>query len=103
MAAARRWEMGRTRILQGQKPESRHAQALAAVNQTLRDVRFCFSPFIYFSAKCSKTKRGRLQELSEITDNYIINDLRSTDLRAGHWLGDDPTLSTIRSWIRSQS
>ncbi|KAL1957956.1 hypothetical protein VTO42DRAFT_5348 [Malbranchea cinnamomea] len=78
MAAARRWEISRMQVLQGQRPGHQHTEALAAVNQTLRE------------------------ELSGITDSYVINDLRSSDMRAGHWLDDDPPLSTILNRLQSQ-
>lgn len=42
MAAARRWEMNRSQILQGQKPGPRHSGALAAIDQTLRTVSLAF-------------------------------------------------------------
>ncbi|PGH18914.1 hypothetical protein AJ80_04333 [Polytolypa hystricis UAMH7299] len=78
IAAARRWIMGRAQVLHGQKPAAKHTAALKAVDDTLRT------------------------ELSQITDDHIMNDLRSADVRAGHWLNEDPSLSTILNWIRTQ-
>ncbi|KAK2733061.1 hypothetical protein FQN57_002322 [Myotisia sp. PD_48] len=79
IAAARRWALNRTQILKNQKPSQRRTDALAALETTLRD------------------------ELSSVTDNYVMRDLLSADVRAGYWLTEDPTLSTILNWIRSQS
>ncbi|KJF61569.1 uncharacterized protein CIMG_03828 [Coccidioides immitis RS] len=79
MAAARRWAMSRMKILQGQKPNHSHLNALRAIDQTLRN------------------------ELSSFTDPYIRNDLMSADVRAGHWLSEDPDLSIILHWFRTHS
>ncbi|EER26326.1 hypothetical protein CPC735_004980 [Coccidioides posadasii C735 delta SOWgp] len=79
MAAARRWAMSRMKILQGQKPNQSHLNALRAIDQTLRN------------------------ELSSFTDPYIRNDLMSADVRAGHWLSEDPDLSIILHWFRTHS
>ncbi|KAK2749316.1 hypothetical protein FQN55_003642 [Onygenales sp. PD_40] len=79
MAAARRWVMNRAQVLQGQKPGARHADSLHAVSEALRS------------------------DLAGVTDNHVVNDLRSADVRASHWLNDDPPLSTILNWIRSQN
>jgi flagellar hook-associated protein FlgK len=43
-----------------------------------------------------------LQEISRITDEYVVSDLRAADRRAGHWLDDDPTLERMLAWIRVQ-
>lgn len=42
-----------------------------------------------------------VQELAQITDQYVMSDLRTADLRAGHWLDDDPSLATILRWIQT--
>ncbi|KAJ5135191.1 uncharacterized protein N7515_004469 [Penicillium bovifimosum] len=39
------------------------------------------------------------EELSRITDQHVLADLRAADLRAGHWVEDDPSLEAIRAWI----
>ncbi|EGD83930.1 hypothetical protein H112_07612 [Trichophyton rubrum D6] len=79
MAAARRWAMGRAQVLQDQRPSSHHTAALAALDDTLRT------------------------ELSRITDSYVLSTLASADVRAGYWLNEDPSLSTILNWIWSHS
>ncbi|KAH1496122.1 hypothetical protein LV164_007725 [Aspergillus fumigatus] len=78
-AAARRWAIHRQSILRGQRPGPQHASQLKAVNDTFR------------------------QELQQITDAHVLADLRAADVRAGHWLDDDPSLSAILALIRSQS
>ncbi|KAI1915911.1 hypothetical protein LOZ58_000350 [Ophidiomyces ophidiicola] len=79
MAAARRWAMTRAQVLQGQKPGPSHRGALRAADETLRN------------------------DLLQLTDPYIRNDLWSADVRAGHWLSEDPELSTILNWFRTHS
>ncbi|WEW55173.1 hypothetical protein PRK78_000602 [Emydomyces testavorans] len=79
VAAARRWAMSRAQILQGQKPGHQHRNALRSLDETLRN------------------------EIVSFTDSYIRNDLWSADVRAGHWLSEDPELSTILNWFRTQS
>ncbi|KAF3387195.1 hypothetical protein F1880_000991 [Penicillium rolfsii] len=74
-AAARRWAMTRANILRGQRPTSAHGPSLKAANTTLQ------------------------QELNRITDQHVVADLRAADVRAGHWLDDDPSLATIQRWI----
>ncbi|KAJ5174402.1 uncharacterized protein N7482_000279 [Penicillium canariense] len=77
-AAARRWAMTRTNILRGQRPTPAHAAALKGVHATLQ------------------------QELARVTDQHVVADLRAADLRAGHWLDDDPSLDTMRRWIQGR-
>lgn len=43
-----------------------------------------------------------MQELSRITDEHVVGDLRGADRRAGHWLDEDPTLERMLAWIRMQ-
>ncbi|OJJ61172.1 hypothetical protein ASPSYDRAFT_87725 [Aspergillus sydowii CBS 593.65] len=76
-AAAKRWAMHRDNILQGQRPGPQHAGQIKAVSGTFR------------------------QELAQISNQHVVADLRAADVRAGHWLDDDPTLDAILSWIRS--
>ncbi|CAG7985628.1 unnamed protein product [Penicillium olsonii] len=77
-AAARRWAMTRASILRGQKPTAQHATALKSATTSLH------------------------QDLARITDTYAVSDLRAADMRAGHWLDDDPSLDAIRRWIGAQ-
>ncbi|EEH04843.1 conserved hypothetical protein [Histoplasma capsulatum var. duboisii H88] len=78
MAAASRWVLRRNQILQGQKMSAQHVSGLRSASEALHT------------------------ELVAITDSVVVNDLRSADVRAGYWLVDDPPLSTILNWIRSQ-
>ncbi|KAJ5561432.1 hypothetical protein N7535_004101 [Penicillium sp. DV-2018c] len=39
------------------------------------------------------------EDLARITDSYVHADLRAADLRAGHWVEDDPSLEVIQAWI----
>ncbi|KAJ5594821.1 uncharacterized protein N7459_001029 [Penicillium hispanicum] len=77
-AAARRWVMTRATILRGQRPTPAHAAALKNAGITLQ------------------------QELARVTDQHVVADLRAADLRAGHWLDDDPSLDTMRRWIQGR-
>ena len=70
--------MTRANILRGQRPTTAHAAALKHAGITLQ------------------------QELSRITDQHVVADLRAADLRAGHWLDDDPSLETMRRWIQGR-
>ncbi|PGH04064.1 hypothetical protein GX51_03734 [Blastomyces parvus] len=79
MAAARRWVLRRTQLLQGQKLSTQHVNDLRAATEALHS------------------------ELAGITDNAVVNDLRSADMRAGYWLDEDPSLSAIQSWMSSQN
>lgn len=77
-AASRRWAMTRSATLRGQRPTGAHAAALKTAHSTLQ------------------------QELSRVTDQHVVADLRAADLRAGHWLDDDPSLDSIRRWIQGR-
>ncbi|KAH8426973.1 uncharacterized protein LDX57_004697 [Aspergillus melleus] len=76
-AAAKRWAMHRANVLQGQRPGPQHASQLKAISNTFR------------------------QELAQVTNQHVVADLRAADMRAGHWLDDDPSLEMILNWIRS--
>ncbi|KAE8382620.1 hypothetical protein BDV26DRAFT_305660 [Aspergillus bertholletiae] len=76
-AAGRRWSINRQNILRGQRPDQRHAPQLKLIDDTFR------------------------QELAQVTDQHVVADLRAADMRAGHWLDDDPSLSVMLSWIQS--
>ncbi|KAL4754894.1 hypothetical protein BDW72DRAFT_104275 [Aspergillus terricola var. indicus] len=76
-AAAKRWIIHRDGILRGQRPGPQHAGPMKTISNTLRE------------------------ELAQISNQHVFADLRAADVRAGHWLAEDPTLDTILSWIRS--
>lgn len=67
--------MTRANILRGQRPTSAHGPSLKAAHITLQ------------------------QELGRVTDQHVVADLRAADLRAGHWLDDDPSLDVMQRWI----
>ncbi|KAJ5290538.1 uncharacterized protein N7443_010791 [Penicillium atrosanguineum] len=77
-AAARRWAMTRASTLRGQQPTPSHAAALKGAQAALQ------------------------QELARITDQHVVADLRNADLRAGHWLDDDPSLELIKRWVQGR-
>ncbi|KAK5687982.1 hypothetical protein LTS12_028951, partial [Elasticomyces elasticus] len=77
IAAAKRWALNRRTILRGQRPTAQNMVELNNLRNTLQ------------------------QELAQITDQYVVSDLRAADLRAGHWLDDDPSLPIVLQWIRT--
>lgn len=70
--------MTRANILRGQRPTPAHAAALKSAHIALQ------------------------QELARVTDQHVVADLRTADLRAGHWLDDDPSLDMIRRWVQGR-
>ena len=70
--------MTRANILRGQQPTPAHAAALKSAQAALQ------------------------QELARVTDQHIVADLRNADLRAGHWLDDDPSLELIKRWVQGR-
>ncbi|KIV96435.1 hypothetical protein PV10_00307 [Exophiala mesophila] len=73
-----RWVQMRARILRGEQPSQKHANALRTADLRLRE------------------------ELNQITDDHVVNDLRNADRRKGYWIDEDPTLERMLSWIRMQ-
>ncbi|KAJ5293908.1 hypothetical protein PENANT_c009G00221 [Penicillium antarcticum] len=74
-AAARRWAIARTNIQRAQRTPAEKTTALKGATTALH------------------------QDLNGITDHHVVSDLRAADMRAGHWLDDDPSLEVIRRWI----
>lgn len=70
--------MTRASILRGSPPTAQHSTALKSATATLH------------------------QDLARFTDQHVVADLRAADLRAGHWVDDDPSLEAIRRWIGSR-
>ncbi|KGO72987.1 hypothetical protein PITC_062150 [Penicillium italicum] len=70
-AAARRWAMTRASVLHGSNSSAQLKSATATLHQ----------------------------DLARFTDQHVVADLRAADLRAGHWLDDDPSLEAIRRWV----
>lgn len=88
-------------MLGGQRRNERHAAQLRTINDVLRQV----------GVSCKLHISGRIpwltgyvcaQELAAITDQHVVSDLRAADVRAGHWLNDDPSLATMLNYIRSR-
>lgn len=52
-AAATRWAQMRQQVLRGEKPSSRHANALRAIDQRLRDVSTCPATVAFRYAPCN--------------------------------------------------
>ncbi|MCJ1470823.1 hypothetical protein MMC07_009470 [Pseudocyphellaria aurata] len=75
--AAARWVNMRVGILQGQRRHAGHTAALQQADNALR------------------------AELAAITNERIVNDLRTKDWQAGHWLQEDPSLQAILAWINA--
>lgn len=47
-----------------------------------------------------KTAAASLQQdLARISDQHVVADLRAADMRAGHWVEEDPSLEAIRRWM----
>lgn len=40
------------------------------------------------------------QELERITDEFVVEDLRATDLQKNCWLEEEPSLNRIHFWLR---
>lgn len=89
-----RWVNCRNAILQGQKPHAGHASALQVANNNLHAVSVAPQTAVADADIMVK-------ELSTITDERVVDDLRAADYQAGHWLQEDPPLYTILDWIRS--
>lgn len=70
-AAARRWAMTRASALRSSNPTAQLKSATATLHQ----------------------------DLARFTDQHVVADLRAADLRAGHWLDDDPSLEAIHRWV----
>lgn len=100
MVAAARWVNMRNGILQGQRRHAGHTAALRQADQALQQVSHCISVGLD-SKTWAKFQFNASQELATITDERIVNELRTKDLEAGHWLQEDPPLQTVLNWIRS--
>ncbi|KAK5958117.1 hypothetical protein OHC33_001307 [Knufia fluminis] len=74
-----RWVQLRQQVSSKNLPPEKKAQALRAIDARLR------------------------QELSNITDESVINDLRTADARKSYWIDEDPTLERMLAWIRRQT
>ncbi|KAI9041239.1 uncharacterized protein KD926_007193 [Aspergillus affinis] len=101
-AAAKRWAMHRANLLRGQRPGPQHASQLKAISNTFRQVMTYMHPIQSISNKPGGlTSDNPWQELAQVTNQHVVADLRAADVRAGHWLDDDPSLEMILNWIRS--
>ncbi|KJZ78749.1 hypothetical protein HIM_02140 [Hirsutella minnesotensis 3608] len=77
-AAAQRWIDSRDSILQGNRPFPAVQPHLAACDNQLR------------------------AEIAAITDEYIYADLAASDQMHGRWTDEDPSLRSVRRWLRAR-
>lgn len=75
-AAAQRWVEYRNQVLQSQS--SRQDSQLRACDRQLRT------------------------ELSSINDEFIYNELKSSDDAMGRWTAEDPSVRSVLRWIRAR-
>ncbi|KAE8168369.1 hypothetical protein BDV40DRAFT_294910 [Aspergillus tamarii] len=76
VAVATRCALARQNILREGRPGMERTASLEAVGNTFR------------------------QEMARVTDQYVVDDLRTADTRAGYWTEEDPSLSEVLDWIR---
>ena len=105
--AAQNWISWRDNVLQGQRPQPRHASQLAACDRQLRVVSSLSSsssstatnsdPFLHPIGT-----NTALQELAALTDEVIYSDLRSSDCQMGRWTTEDPSLRAVQRWLRNR-
>ncbi|XXG94204.1 hypothetical protein Hte_000457 [Hypoxylon texense] len=76
--AAQRWIEYRDAVLQGGRPNSSNREQLRACDEQFRS------------------------ELSEITDEAIYLELRTSDTNMGRWVTEDPSLSAVLRWLRTR-
>ncbi|XXH03883.1 hypothetical protein Hte_010291 [Hypoxylon texense] len=77
-AAAQRWIEYRESVLQGQRPSSANRRQLRACDEQLRS------------------------ELSQITDEAIYQELRTSDMNMRRWTAEDPSLRAVQRWVRAR-
>ncbi|KAI0179235.1 hypothetical protein GGR52DRAFT_297493 [Hypoxylon sp. FL1284] len=77
-SAAQRWVEYREAVLQGQRPNSTNRQQLRDCDAQLR------------------------RDLSQITDEFVYEELRTTDMNMHRWLAEDPSLMTVRLWVQAR-
>ncbi|KAI0885521.1 uncharacterized protein GGS22DRAFT_161135 [Annulohypoxylon maeteangense] len=77
-AAAQRWIEYRNSVLQNQPPNSSHRRHLRACDEQLRG------------------------ELSRITDEYVYQELQTSDMSMGRWTAEDPSLRSVQRWVRAR-
>lgn len=119
-AAGMRWIQLRQQASSGSLSPDKKAQALRALDARLRQV-CIFVPgddrrdrhdqhfhtwkdLLHSSIRHRSTLHmlTSSQELSNITDESVVNDLRDADRRKNYWLDEDPTLERMLAWIRRQ-
>lgn len=42
------------------------------------------------------------QEIINTSDQIVASELRDADVRAGYWVNEDPSLSSIQLWTQSE-
>ncbi|KAL1987875.1 hypothetical protein VTN96DRAFT_1859 [Rasamsonia emersonii] len=73
VAAVRRWQINRSNVKPGDTARLREIDAILQ------------------------------SELASVTDQFVVSDLHAADVRAGHWVDEDPSLAELLNWIRSQT
>jgi hypothetical protein len=103
--AAQNWISWRDNVLQGQRPQPRHASQLAACDRQLRTVSSPSSSattsFRSLPPPYRKLTTSR-QELAALTDEVIYSDLRSSDCQLGRWTAEDPSIRAVQRWLRNR-
>ena len=92
--AALRWIHARSAILNGQRPQQHHANALAQITQTLRGVSTATR------WQMSRPTNDSTQELASITDARVELTIRASETSQGRWLVEDPSLAMITTMLR---
>lgn len=119
-AAGMRWVQLRKQVLSGHANSDKLTAALSAVDTRLRAVSYIHvidqhdlrkshvpgaarapHPYQAFDLQTSFTNTV-FQELTNITDESVVNDLRDADRRKNYWLDEDPALERMLAWIRRQ-
>ncbi|PHH68699.1 hypothetical protein CDD82_340 [Ophiocordyceps australis] len=75
---AKKWVEARRNILKGRRPHSSIQPQLQAYDAQLR------------------------AELAAVTDEYVYNVLASLDQSKGRWTVEDPSLHSVKRWLRQQ-
>jgi len=120
-AAGMRWIQLRQQASSGSLSPDKKAQVLRALDTRIRQVCAIFVPgddrrdrhdqhlhtwkdLLHTSIRHRSALHilTSSQELSNITDESVVNDLRDADRRKNYWVDEDPTLERMLAWIRRQ-
>ncbi|KAK5312052.1 hypothetical protein LTR70_008405 [Exophiala xenobiotica] len=120
-AAGMRWVQLRQQASSGSLSPDKKAQVLRALDTRIRQVCAIFVPgddrrdrhdqhlhtwkdLLHTSIRHRSALHilTSSKELSNITDESVVNDLRDADRRKNYWVDEDPTLERMLAWIRRQ-